>query len=367
MKSILIRGIALSLALAFVAVPALGDTYVYVSDGNAAQLNGKDSPSFWWRPEEDVMGAAFDSSGRLWLAEKLNGFSCQLVSPDAPDIVITPNDLVYPGGTRFRNVHLCAPQTGPNESLLVDGDNGTMGSSVVWKLDLGTFGVRRITYGYLPALGPGGRLAVIQHTYEPFRGVNSVTVWESLALGQAARPSSIRRVVPVPRRYSSPGTAWGAPSFSPSGTLAVARDTRVLVGRPGAWTAVGRRGISTNATAWDSDGDLYVASGTAHGSLVRIPGGRPGPTDLWSTEPKPISTIAIGPDTSPTERAVPSVVGQGVDAAEAILSQAGFTLSGTQAAGNPDASPDSGVVVAQSPSAGSLAPLRDLILLTVQP
>ena len=100
---------------------------------------------------------------------------------------------------------------------------------------------------------------------------------------------------------------------------------------------------------------------------MRIPGGRPGPTDLWTTESQPITAIAIGPDASPTERAVPSVVGQHVGAAEAVLNEAGLTLNDTQAADDPNATPNTGRVIAQTPSAGPLAALRDPILLTVQP
>ena len=90
--------IATPAALAAIATPALADTDVYVSGGTASQLNGKEAPTFWERPEEQVQGAAFDTTGRLWLSEQLGNSGCQLVSPDAPDITITPSDLVYPGG-----------------------------------------------------------------------------------------------------------------------------------------------------------------------------------------------------------------------------------------------------------------------------
>jgi PASTA domain len=344
--------------------PAVGDTYVHVTDGTAWQLNGVNAPYFYARPESSVVGAAFDSSGRLWLARDSGDDSCTLTSPDAPDALISPRDLAYPGGTRFRNIRLCEPAQGPGNSLMVEGHNGSQGSAVTWQMNLDTLALRRIAYGSQPAIGPGGRFADIQHTYQ---SGSRVTVWDALAMGWITRPGTIRRAVPRPRSYSSPGAYWQGPSFAPDGRLAVARSGRPVVGRPGRWTAVGRSGMGAQTTAWDSAGDLFVVGNSnTSATLWRIPGGRPGSPVNMVTESEPISALAIGPDASPAVGTVPSVVGSSVSAAEATLDAAGFTLSPTQGSTDADSSPRVGTVVAQTPAAGTTASLRNPVALTVQ-
>ena len=356
---------ALGAALLPAAV-ASADTYVYASDGYAWQMEGAGTGTFWRRPESNVLGAAFDSNGRLWLAQNPVGdLNCLLTSPDAPDISIVPQDLAYPGGTRSRNIHLCEPARGPGNSLFVEGHNGTQGSAVVWQLDLGNFAIKRIVYGSQPALGPAGQLAVIQHTYERS---GKVTVWDSLAVGPLQSPRKIRRAVPRPRTYSSPGTYWAGPSYGPGGRFAVARDGRPLVGRPGAWSAVGRRGMNVSGTAWDSVGDLYVVGNSSSGGTIqRIAGGRPGSPETWTEESESITALAIGPDASSATAPVPSVVGMSVSDAQAGLAAAGFTLSGTRDPTDPDRTPSTGTVSSQSPPAGALASRRNLVTLTVAP
>ena len=359
-------GIAVAAATCTLAVvaPAFGDTYVYVSDGTAWQLNGMDTPYFYARPESSLVGAAFDSSGRLWLASDSGDGDCTLTSPDAPDVSISPGDLAYPGGTRSKNIRLCEPAQGPGNSLLVEGHNGSLGSAVTWQMNLDTLALRRIAYGSQPAVGPGGRFADIQHTYE---SGGRVTVWEALATGWVGRPRSIRRAVARPRSYSSPGSFWQGPSFAADGRMAVARGGRPVVGRPGRWTTVGRRGMGAQDTAWDSAGDLYVVgNGASSATLWRIAGGRPGPANDLITEREPISALAIGPDASASVGTVPSVVGSSVGAAEAALDAAGFTLNPTQGSTDASASPSTGTVIAQTPAAGTTAPLRNPVVLTVQ-
>lgn len=366
MKRNLALGAALgALATGAVAGSAAADTYVYVSDGTAWQLNGKESDTFLARPESDVLGAAFDETGRLWIAQSAgDDETCVLTSPDAPGVEIRPGDLAYPGGTRTKNIRMCEPVRGPGNSLLVEGHNGSLGSVVTWQMNLDTYALRRIAPGYQPAVGPGGRFATVRHTYES-RG--KVTVWEALNTGSVFRPASIRRAVPRPRSYSSPGSYWQGPSFAPDGRLAVARSGRPVVGRPGAWAAVGSRGMGAHRTAWDSTGDLYVIGSTGQqATLEQIPGGHAGPTSRWISESSGISALAIGPDSSAATATVPSVVGEPVTSARSILGASGFTLDDTQAPGDPSRSPESGTVVTQSPAPGSVAARRNPVMLIVQ-
>ena len=67
------------------------------------------------------------------------------------------------------------------------------------------------------------------------------------------------------------------------------------MGAPGGWSSVGPKNKLAYWTAWDSTGDLYVGTRLGGNALYRIPGGRPGPTEVWMTGDQ-LSGLAIGPD-----------------------------------------------------------------------
>ncbi len=288
---LLIAGALVGL-LGVATASARADTYIYVDNGTAWQLNGANSPTFQKRPERDVQAAAFDGSGRLWLSSTYTGQDCVLTSPSFPHVSIVPSDLAYPGGTRFRNIHLCSLGAGPGDSLFVQGDNGTLGSSVVWQLNTSTLALRRITAGAEGSVSPSGIFAARRHTY--FRWPRTGT-WEALIAGPLSRPSRIKPVVRAPRQRSSDPQVWNSPAFARDGRLAVSRDGRVVVGGPGHWTAVGPRGRSASMNAWDSSGDLFTVTTYPCCTLTRIPGGAPGPTDDM-IDGTNITSLAIGPD-----------------------------------------------------------------------
>lgn len=290
--SVLLAVVAATACLV-IATEGAADSYIYVEDGVAWQLNGADATDFLRRPEQDVRGVAFDGAGHLWVSTAWGDEDCMLSSPNFPGVQITTDDLAYPGGTKAKNIHLCWIGQGPGESLLVDGDYGSAGSSVIWQFNTRSLALRRIAPGLRGAASPRGAFAASRHTYFRYPRVGT---WDALTLGWLDRPSSIRTAVRAPRERSSDTQMWTSPAFSASGRLAVSRDGRAVVGKPGAWTAVGPRGKSIGSMAWDSGGDLFAVTTYPCCSLIRIPQGRPGPTEVWiDGDGEYMNSLAIGP------------------------------------------------------------------------
>ena len=110
-----------------VAVDTNGDVYEGPLGGELESL-----------PESEVVQAAFDGTGTLWLSVSLGGQGCYLTSPDRDLSEIVFDTVSFAPSTVQRAVNGCGISTAPGAALLFGSDNGSAASSAIWRLDLST-------------------------------------------------------------------------------------------------------------------------------------------------------------------------------------------------------------------------------------
>ena len=108
-----------------VAVDTNGDVYEGPLGGELESL-----------PQTEVVQAAFDGTGTLWLSVSLGGEGCYLTSPDRAWSEIAFDAVSFAPSTERRAVNGCGITTAPGAALLFDSHNGSPASSAIWRLDL---------------------------------------------------------------------------------------------------------------------------------------------------------------------------------------------------------------------------------------
>ena len=270
-----------------VAVDTNGDVYEGPLDGELESL-----------PESEVVQAAFDGTGTLWLSVSLGGEGCYLTSPDRAWSEIVFDTVTFTPSSERRAVNGCGITTAPGAALLFDSHNGSPASSAIWRLDLSSLQASLVHGGLFGATSADGRVAISQYRPSP-RGMRAR---RTLLLGRLGEAGSIRAMVhraPGAARDRSPG--WSSPSFAPDGRMAVVRSlknqrSQLVVGRPGAWRVVWQpgRGVAIGQTGWSADGGLLVIAGRGGGrALYLLPGGRRGSAQPLYPD---VASFTLGPD-----------------------------------------------------------------------
>ncbi len=303
------RGSLAALAICALAVAALAavphrasaETLVvvdHVGDVYEGSLGGE----LIARPETGVSRAAFDGTGRLWLATRRGEEGCSLTSPDQPTSEISFDSVSFVPQARRGGYNGCGIATAPGAALLFDSDDGTAASSSIWRLDLASLQARVVHGGLTGVSSVDGRVAISQYRY--YRGGRGA--YTTLLLGGLERGEPIRAAVHQALRSERdriPG--WYSPSFAPDGRLAAVRylkngRSQLVVGGPGAWRAVWRpsRALGIRQTGWSQGGDLLVIAGTRadRSQLYFLPGGTPGTAQQLYPD---VASFTLGPDRPP--------------------------------------------------------------------
>jgi hypothetical protein len=270
-----------------VAVDTNGDVYEGALGGELESL-----------PETEVVQAAFDGTGTLWLSISLGQGGCYLTSPDLASSEIVFDSVSFSPSTAQRTVNGCGIATAPGAALLFAGDNGSAASSAIWKLDLSSLQANLVHPGLSGATSADGRVAISQYRPSP-RGLRART---RLLLGRLGQEGSIRAMVhQAPRAARDRIPGWSSPSFAPDGRMAVVRGlkngrSQLVVGRPGGWRVVWQpgRGVAIGQTGWSADGGLLVIVGRGGGrALYFLPGGRRGSAQPLYPD---VASFTLGPD-----------------------------------------------------------------------
>ncbi len=270
-----------------VAVDTNGDVYEGPLGGELESL-----------PESEVVQAAFDGTGTLWLSVSLEGEGCYLTSPDRDWSEIVFDTVSFAPSTVPRAVNGCRISTAPGAALLFDSDNGSAASSAIWRLDLSSLQASLVHGGLSGAASADGRVAISQYRSTP-RGLRARTTLLLGRLGQEASIHSVVRHAPRAARERIPG--WSSPSFAPDGRMAVVRGlksgrSQLVVGRPGAWRVVWQpgRGVAIGQTGWSADGGLLAIAATGGGrALYFLPEGRRGTAQPLYPD---VASFTLGPD-----------------------------------------------------------------------